>query len=52
MTRSVSLDADFPPDDGEAAAVARANDIDAAWFLCDESTHLGLLYASLADTRL
>lgn len=51
-TRSVDLDADFPLEDGENAAVTLANDIDAALFLCDEFTELGLLHASLADTRL
>ncbi|ELZ57395.1 hypothetical protein C467_06584 [Halorubrum hochstenium ATCC 700873] len=29
-----------------------ANDLDAALFLCDEFTQLGLIHASLADTRL
>jgi predicted nucleic acid-binding protein len=51
-TRSVDLDAEFPLDDGENAAVTLANDVDAALFLCDEFTHLGLIHASLADTRL
>jgi len=51
-TRSVPLDSGFPLDDGENAAVTLANDIDAALLLCDEFTHLGLIHASLADTRL
>jgi predicted nucleic acid-binding protein len=51
-TRSVELDAAFPLDDGENAAVTLANDLDAALFLCDEFTRLGLIHASLADTRL
>lgn len=51
-TRSVDLDAEFPLDDGENAAVTLANDIDAALFLCDEFRHLGLIHASLANTRL
>jgi len=51
-TRSVDLDADFPLDDGENAAVTLANDIDATLFLCDEFNQLGLIHASLADTRL
>jgi len=51
-TRAVGLDAEFPLDDGENAAVALANDLDAALFLCDEFTQLGLIHASLADTRL
>ncbi|MDT3437378.1 hypothetical protein [Haloarcula sp. 1CSR25-25] len=51
-TRSVALDAEFPLDDGENAAVTLANDLDAELFLCDEFTQLGLLHASLADTRL
>ena len=51
-TRSVALDAEFPLDDGENAAVTLANDLDAALFLCDEFNQLGLIHASLADTRL
>jgi|SRR6056297_311634 len=50
--RSVSLDAAFPLDDGENAAVTLANDIDAAMLLCDEFNQLGLIHASLANTRL
>jgi rRNA-processing protein FCF1 len=50
--RSVSLDAQFPLDDGENAAVSLANEVDAALFLCDEFNSLGLVHASLADTRL
>jgi len=50
--RSVDLDDEFPLDDGENAAVTLANDRDAALLLCDEFTHLGLIHASLADTRL
>ena len=46
------LDADFPLDDGENAAVTLANDTDAAMFLCDEFNRLGLVHASLIDTRL
>lgn len=51
-TASVDLDAEFPLDDGENAAVTLANKIDAALFLCDEFNSLGLIHASLADTRL
>ncbi|SIS21556.1 YlaK family protein [Natronorubrum thiooxidans] len=51
-TRSVDLDADFPLDDGENAAVTLANELDAELFLCDEFNQLGLIHASLADTRL
>ncbi|MFC4540455.1 hypothetical protein ACFO5R_00735 [Halosolutus amylolyticus] len=51
-TRSVDLDAEFPLDDGENAAVSLANELDAALFLCDEFNQLGLIHASLADTRL
>ena len=51
-TQSVDLDAEFPLDDGENAAVTLANDLDAALFLCDEFNQLGLIHASLADTRL
>lgn len=50
--RSVELDAEFPLDDGENAAVTLANEIDADLFLCDEFNRLGLVHASLADTRL
>ena len=51
-TRSVDLDADFPLDDGENAAVTLANELNAELFLCDEFNQLGLIHASLADTRL
>jgi predicted nucleic acid-binding protein len=51
-TQSVDLDETFPLDDGENAAVTLANGRDAALILCDEFTHLGLIHASLADTRL
>lgn len=51
-TRAVSLDAEFPLDDGENAAVTLANELDAGLLLCDEFTQLGLIHASLADTRL
>ena len=51
-TQSVDLDAEFPLDDGENAAVTLANNLNAALFLCDEFNQLGLVHASLADTRL
>lgn len=50
--RSVPLDTEFPLDDGENAAVTLANDLDADLLLCDEFNRLGLIHASLADTRL
>ncbi|MXR19455.1 hypothetical protein [Halobacterium bonnevillei] len=50
-TRSVGLDAEFPLDDGENAAITLSNDLDAALLLCDEFTQLGLIHASLVDTR-
>ncbi|MFW6321926.1 MAG: hypothetical protein ACOC0Z_08735 [Halohasta sp.] len=50
--QSVDLDATFPLDDGENAAVTLANETDAALLLCDEFNRLGLIHASLADTRL
>ncbi len=50
--RSVDLDAEFPLDDGENAAVTLANEVDAELFLCDEFNSLGLIHASLANTRL
>ena len=49
---SVTVDEAFPLDDGENAAVTLANDVDAALFLCDEFNRLGLIHASLANTRL
>lgn len=49
---SVDLDAGFPLDDGENAAVTLANDLDAALLLCDEFNQLGLIHASLVNTRL
>ncbi|WP_313692346.1 hypothetical protein [Halorarum halobium] len=51
-TRTVDLDAEFPLDDGENAAVTLANELEAALLCCDEFTQLGLIHASLADTRL
>jgi len=51
-TRSVDLDAEFPLDDGENAAVTLANELDAALLLCDEFNQLGVIHASLANTRL
>lgn len=51
-TRSVDLDPEFPLDDGENAVVTLANDLGADVLLCDEFTQLGLIHASLADTRL
>lgn len=49
---SVDLDDAFPLDAGEHAAVTMANDIAAELLLCDEFTRLGLIHASLANTRL
>lgn len=51
-TRSVTLDVEFPLDDGENAAITLANDVDAELCLCDEFNRLGLIHASLANTRL
>lgn len=50
--QSVELDAEFPLDDGEHAAVMLANDVNAALLFCDEFNSLGLVHASLADTQL
>jgi len=50
--QAVDLDAEFPLDDGENAAVTLANEIDAELLLCDEFNSLGLIHASLANTRL
>jgi hypothetical protein len=49
---SVELDGEFPLDDGENAAVTLANERGVALLLCDEFNRLGLIHASLADTRL
>jgi predicted nucleic acid-binding protein len=48
----VSIDREFPLDDGEHAAVTLANDVEAELFLCDEFNRLGLVHASLAHSRL
>lgn len=50
--QSVRLDDAFPLDEGEHAAVTLANDIEAGMLLCDEFNRLGLIHASLANTRL
>jgi predicted nucleic acid-binding protein len=50
--QSVNLDAEFPLDDDENAAVTLANEIDAELFLRDEFNNVGLIHASLANTRL
>ncbi|QCC51615.1 hypothetical protein [Halapricum salinum] len=50
--RHADLDEEFPLDDGENAAVTLANEIDADLFLCDEFNSLGLIHASLSNTRL
>lgn len=50
--QTAKLEADFPLDEGENAAVSLANDLDAAQFLCDEFNQLAFVHASLADTRL
>lgn len=47
-----SLDASFPLDDGENAAVTLANELQAAMLLCDEFSQLPFIHASLTDTRL
>lgn len=49
---SVELDEEFPLDDGENAAVRLANERESEMLLCDEFNSLGLIHASLADTRL
>lgn len=50
--RGAKLNADFPLDDGENAAVSLANELEATQFLCDEFNQLALVHASLVDTRL
>lgn len=49
---TVDLDETFPLDEGENAAMTLANDVGAAQLLCDEFNSLGLIHASLVDTRL
>jgi len=48
----VSLDSEFPLDDGENAAVTLANDREAKMLLCDEFDKIGLIHASLDDVTL
>lgn len=48
----VELDREFPLDDGENAAVCLANERASEILLCDEFNSLGLIHASLANTRL
>jgi len=50
--QEVDLDTTFPLDDGENAAVTLANESDASLFLCDEFNQLGLIHASLVNSRL
>ena len=50
---SVALDAEFPLDDGENAALTPANRLDVPRFLCDEFSQLGLIHAEvLAELRV
>jgi len=50
--RTVTHDSEFPLDDGANAAFSLANESGTALLLCDEFNRLGLIHASLADTRL
>lgn len=50
--RDAEIDASFPLDGGENAAVSLANELEADLFLCDEFNALPLIHASLRDTRL
>lgn len=43
-TRSVDLDAEFPLDISEHAAVTLANELEAALLLCDEFNRLGTIH--------
>lgn len=47
-----TLDASFPLDDGENAAVSLANERGADFLVCDEYNSIGLVHASLRDSRL
>lgn len=49
---AASLDPTFPLDVGENAAIALANDQEAGLFFCDEFNEIGIVHASLTDTRL
>lgn len=49
---STSLDPEFPLDAGENAAVTLASERGAALMCCDEFGQIGLIHASLAETRL
>ena len=49
---ATTVDASFPLDEGENAAVSLATDIGASQLLCDEFNQLSLVHASLGDTRL
>ena len=51
-TERVSLDSEFPLDDGENAAVTLANKREAEMLLRDEFDKLGLVHASLDDVKL
>jgi predicted nucleic acid-binding protein len=52
IAESVSIDADFPLDDGENGAVILANNRNASMLLCDEFNKIGLIHASLDDVKL
>lgn len=43
---------EYPLDDGETAAIALANDRNAAVFLCDEYHELSTVHALLSESRL
>jgi len=43
---------DYPLDDGETAAIALANEMNAAVFLCDEYRELSTVHALLSESRL
>lgn len=43
---------EYPLDDGETAAIALANDTNAAVFLCDEYHELSTVHALLSESRL
>ena len=43
---------DYPLDDGETAAIALANETEAAVFLCDEYHELSTVHAVLSNSRL
>lgn len=49
---TIDLDPAFPLDAGENAAIQLTDEINAAFFYCDEYNQLALIHASLSDSQL